>query len=661
MNFEINSEFKPSGDQPEAIKSLCEGVEQKKTDQVLLGVTGSGKTFTMANVIYNLQRPSLIFAPNKTLAAQLYSEMKNFFPKNCVEYFVSYYDYYTPEAYVAKTDTYIEKESSINEQIDRMRHSATRSLLERKDTIIVASVSCIYGIGSVQSYQSMTFKIKKGLEQDRDTIKKKLVELQFKRNEQNFLRGTFRNKGDIIEIFPSHLEDRSWRISFFGDLVEDITEFDPLTGKVFSSLDSVTIFANSHYVTPKPSLEKAIRSIKYELTDRINFFQKHNKLLEAQRIEQRTKFDLEMIVATGSCSGIENYSRHLTGRSEGAPPPTLFEYLPKNTIIFVDESHVTIPQIGGMYKGDRSRKSNLSEHGFRLPSCRDNRPLMFEEWQSFKGQTIYVSATPGPWELEKTSGVFIEQIVRPTGLIEPTCLIREAKNQVEDLIEECKKCIKKNLRVLVTTLTKKMAEDLTDYMNESMIKTKYMHSDIDAIERIELIKELRLGEFDVLIGINLLREGLDIPECGLVAILDADKEGFLRSKVSLIQTIGRAARNIEGRVILYADHKTKSIESAIDETDRRRLKQVEYNKKNKIIPKSTKRKIINILEIDKNNNNNIKKSKNNKLVGNNLLQHIKQLKLSMIENAENLNFEKAAEIRDEIKKLQKNEIGLINE
>ena len=661
MNFEINSEFKPSGDQPEAIKSLCEGVEQKKTDQVLLGVTGSGKTFTMANVIYNLQRPSLIFAPNKTLAAQLYSEMKNFFPKNCVEYFVSYYDYYTPEAYVAKTDTYIEKESSINEQIDRMRHSATRSLLERKDTIIVASVSCIYGIGSVQSYQSMTFKIKKGLEQDRDTIKKKLVELQFKRNEQNFLRGTFRNKGDIIEIFPSHLEDRSWRISFFGDLVEDITEFDPLTGKVFSSLDSVTIFANSHYVTPKPSLEKAIKSIKYELTDRINFFQKHNKLLEAQRIEQRTKFDLEMIVATGSCSGIENYSRHLTGRSEGAPPPTLFEYLPKNTIIFVDESHVTIPQIGGMYKGDRSRKSNLSEHGFRLPSCRDNRPLMFEEWQSFKGQTIYVSATPGPWELEKTSGVFIEQIVRPTGLIEPTCLIREAKNQVEDLIEECKKCIKKNLRVLVTTLTKKMAEDLTDYMNESMIKTKYMHSDIDAIERIELIKELRLGEFDVLIGINLLREGLDIPECGLVAILDADKEGFLRSKVSLIQTIGRAARNIEGRVILYADHKTKSIESAIDETDRRRLKQVEYNKKNKIIPKSTKRKIINILEIDKNNNNNIKKSKNNKLVSNNLLQHIKQLKLSMIENAENLNFEKAAEIRDEIKKLQKNEIGLINE
>lgn len=660
MNFEINSEFKPSGDQPEAIKSLCEGVEKKKSDQVLLGVTGSGKTFTMANVIYNLQRPSLIFAPNKTLAAQLYSEMKNFFPKNCVEYFVSYYDYYTPEAYVAKTDTYIEKESSINEQIDRMRHSATRSLLERKDTIIVASVSCIYGIGSVQSYQSMTFKIEKGLEQDRDTIKKKLVELQFKRNEQNFLRGTFRNKGDIIEIFPSHLEDRSWRISFFGDLVEDITEFDPLTGKVFSALDSVTIFANSHYVTPKPSLEKAIKSIKYELTDRINFFQKHNKLLEAQRIEQRTKFDLEMIVATGSCSGIENYSRHLTGRSEGAPPPTLFEYLPRNTIIFVDESHVTIPQIGGMYKGDRSRKNNLSEHGFRLPSCRDNRPLMFEEWQSFKGQTIYVSATPGPWELEKTSGVFIEQIVRPTGLIEPTCLIREAKNQVEDLIEECKKCIKKNLRVLVTTLTKKMAEDLTDYMNESMIKTKYMHSDIDAIERIELIKELRLGEFDVLIGINLLREGLDIPECGLVAILDADKEGFLRSKVSLIQTIGRAARNIEGRVILYADHKTKSIESAIDETDRRRLKQVEYNKKNKIIPKSTKRKIINILEIDK-NNNNIKKSKNNKLVGNNLLQHIKQLKLSMIENAENLNFEKAAEIRDEIKKLEKNEIGLIDE
>ena len=657
MNFKIKSDFLPSGDQPEAIQQLCEGLKQNKKDQVLLGVTGSGKTFTMANVIKNLQRPALIFAPNKTLAAQLYSEMKNFFPENCVEYFVSYYDYYTPEAYVARTDTYIEKESSINEQIDRMRHSATRALLERRDTIIVASVSCIYGIGSVQAYQSMTLKISKDQEFDRDLLKQKLVELQFKRNEQNFLRGTFRNKGDIIEIFPSHLEDRSWRISFFGDTVEEITEFDPLTGKIFKGLENITIFANSHYVTPKPSLEKAISRIKEELKNRIEYFQNNNKLLEAQRIEQRTKFDLEMITATGSCSGIENYSRHLTGRMEGEPPPTLFEYLPDDTIIFIDESHVTVPQIGGMYKGDRSRKENLSDHGFRLPSCKDNRPLMFEEWTKFKGQTIYVSATPGSWELERTSGIFIEQIVRPTGLIEPNCFIHKAKNQVEDLIDQSRECIKKKLRVLVTTLTKKMAEDLTDFMNESNIKTKYMHSDIDAIERIQLIKSLRLGEFDVLIGINLLREGLDIPECGLVAILDADKEGFLRSKVSLIQTIGRAARNVDGKVILYADNKTKSIYEAIDETDRRRKKQIEYNKINKIKPKSTTRKIIDIIEHSQEKNSK-RKLNETKLVGNNLLAHIKELKSLMIESAENLNFEKAAEIRDEIKKLEKDEIGV---
>ena len=657
MDFKIKSDFLPSGDQPEAIQQLCEGLKQSKKDQVLLGVTGSGKTFTMANVIKNLQRPALIFAPNKTLAAQLYSEMKSFFPENCVEYFVSYYDYYTPEAYVARTDTYIEKESSINEQIDRMRHSATRALLERRDTIIVASVSCIYGIGSVQAYQSMTLKISKNQELDRDLFKRKLVELQFKRNEQNFLRGTFRNKGDLLEIFPSHLEDRSWRISFFGDIVEEITEFDPLTGKIFKNLEMITIFANSHYVTPKPSLEKAITRIKEELKNRIEYFQNNNKLLEAQRIEQRTKFDLEMIAATGSCSGIENYSRHLPGRMEGEPPPTLFEYLPDDTIIFIDESHVTIPQIGGMYKGDRSRKENLSEHGFRLPSCKDNRPLMFEEWVKFKGQTIYVSATPGSWELEKTSGVFIEQIVRPTGLTEPNCLIRDAKNQVEDLIEQSRECVKKKLRVLVTTLTKKMSEDLTDYLNESNIKTKYMHSDIDAIERIELIKSLRLGEFDVLVGINLLREGLDIPECGLVAILDADKEGFLRSKVSLIQTIGRAARNVNGKVILYADNKTKSIYEAIEETDRRRKKQVEYNKVNNIKPRSTTRKIIDIIENNQEKSSK-KKSKETKLVGNNLLAHIKELKSLMIENAENLNFEKAAEIRDEIKKLEKDEIGV---
>ena len=657
MNFKIKSDFLPSGDQPEAIQQLCEGLRQNKNDQVLLGVTGSGKTFTMANVIKNLQRPALIFAPNKTLAAQLYSEMKSFFPENCVEYFVSYYDYYTPEAYVARTDTYIEKESSINEQIDRMRHSATRALLERRDTIIVASVSCIYGIGSVQAYQSMTLKISKNQELDRDLFKRKLVELQFKRNEQNFLRGTFRNKGDLLEIFPSHLEDRSWRISFFGDIVEEITEFDPLTGKIFKNLEMITIFANSHYVTPKPSLEKAITRIKEELKNRIEYFQNNNKLLEAQRIEQRTKFDLEMIAATGSCSGIENYSRHLTGRMEGEPPPTLFEYLPNDTIIFIDESHVTIPQIGGMYKGDRSRKENLSEHGFRLPSCKDNRPLMFEEWVKFKGQTIYVSATPGSWELEKTSGIFIEQIVRPTGLTEPNCLIRDAKNQVEDLIEQSKECVKKKLRVLVTTLTKKMSEDLTDYLNESNIKTKYMHSDIDAIERIELIKSLRLGEFDVLVGINLLREGLDIPECALVAILDADKEGFLRSETSLIQTIGRAARNINGKVILYADNKTKSIYEAIEETDRRRKKQVEYNKVNNIKPRSTTRKIIDIIEINQEKNSK-KTLKDTRLVGNNLSAHVKELKLLMIENAENLNFEKAAEIRDEIKKLEKDEIGV---
>ena len=657
MNFKIKSDFLPSGDQPEAIQQLCEGLKQNKNDQVLLGVTGSGKTFTMANVIKNLQRPALIFAPNKTLAAQLYSEMKSFFPENCVEYFVSYYDYYTPEAYVARTDTYIEKESSINEQIDRMRHSATRALLERRDTIIVASVSCIYGIGSVQAYQSMTLKVSKNQELDRDLFKKKLVELQFKRNEQNFLRGTFRNKGDILEIFPSHLEDRSWRISFFGDIVEEITEFDPLTGKIFKNLENITIYANSHYVTPKPSLEKAITRIKEELKNRVEYFQNNNKLLEAQRIEQRTKFDLEMIAATGSCSGIENYSRHLTGRMEGEPPPTLFEYLPDDTIIFIDESHVTIPQIGGMYKGDRSRKENLSEHGFRLPSCKDNRPLMFEEWAKFKGQTIYVSATPGSWELEKTSGIFIEQIVRPTGLTEPNCLIHNAKNQVEDLIEQSKECVKKKLRVLVTTLTKKMAEDLTDYLNESNIKTKYLHSDIDAIERIELIKSLRLGEFDVLVGINLLREGLDIPECGLVAILDADKEGFLRSKVSLIQTIGRAARNINGKVILYADNKTKSIYEAIEETDRRRKKQVEYNKVNNIKPRSTTRKIIDIIEINQEKYSK-KTLKETRLVGNNLSAHVKELKLLMIENAENLNFEKAAEIRDEIKKLEKDEIGV---
>jgi excinuclease ABC subunit B len=657
MKFILNSDFQPAGDQPKAITDLCNGLNKKKNDQVLLGVTGSGKTFTMANIINNLQRPALIFAPNKILAAQLYSEMKSFFPKNHVEYFVSYYDYYTPEAYVARTDTYIEKESAINEQIDRMRHSATRALLENRDTIIVASVSCIYGLGSVKSYSSMKLEIIKNNNYSRDEIKMKLVELQYQRNDNNFIRGTFRNRGDLIEIFPAHLDDRAWRISFFSDTVEEIHEFDPLTGKIYSNYEEINIFPNSHYVTPKPSLEKAIKAIKEELIDRIDYFIKNKKLIEAQRIEQRTKFDIEMMVATGSCSGIENYSRHLTGRLEGEPPPTLFEYLPNDSIVFIDESHVTIPQIGGMYKGDRSRKSNLSEYGFRLPSCKDNRPLKFEEWLRFKGQTIYVSATPGPWELEKTKGVFIEQIVRPTGLVEPNCKIHTSKNQIEDLVEECKKFVKKGLRVLVTTLTKKYAEKITDYFNEVDISAKYMHSDIDAIERIELIRNLRIGEFDVLVGINLLREGLDIPECGLVAILDADKEGFLRSKVSLIQTIGRAARNVNGEVILYADKKTKSIDAALEETDRRRLKQKEYNKLNNIVPTSTSRKIIDILEEDRTHKNK-KALLNNRLVGDNLFKHIKALKLSMKEYAENLDFEKAAQVRDEIKKLENNEIGV---
>ena len=655
--FLIKSDFKPSGDQPDAIKDLCNGLQNKKQDQVLLGVTGSGKTFTMANVINSLQRPALVFAPNKILAAQLYSEMKNFFPNNAVEYFVSYYDYYTPEAYVPRTDTYIEKESSINEQIDRMRHSATRSLLERRDTIIVASVSCIYGLGSVSSYSSMTFDLVKGKTLDREKVKISLVELQYKRNDNNFIRGTFRNRGDILEIFPAHLEDRAWRISFFSDLIEDIQEFDPLTGQIYKDLEKITLFANSHYVTPRPSLEKAIDSINKELDIRIKEFEKKNSLIEAQRIEQRTRFDIEMMVATGSCSGIENYSRHLTGRKAGEPPPTLFEYLPDDTIIFIDESHVTVPQIGAMFKGDRSRKLTLSEHGFRLPSCKDNRPLMFEEWLKFKGQTIYVSATPGNWELERTGGVFVEQVVRPTGLIEPTCEIRSAKYQVENLINECEKLKDKNSRVLVTTLTKRMAEDLTEYMNEKNIKAKYMHSDIDAIERIELIRNLRLGHFDVLVGINLLREGLDIPECSLVAILDADKEGFLRSKVSLIQTIGRAARNLNGKVILYAEQKTLSIIQAIQETERRREKQIKYNSINKIVPKSTTSKISDIIDDNFKQKNSSNKIQNVK-TGHNLSKHIENLKKSMKENAEELNFEKAAEIRDEIKKLQNKDLGI---
>ncbi len=646
--FRINSKYTPSGDQPAAIEQLSQGIKNDLKDQVLLGVTGSGKTFTMANIINNLQRPSLIFAPNKILAAQLFSEMKSFFPKNRVEYFVSYYDYYTPEAYVPRSDTYIEKESSINEQIDRLRHSATRSLIERNDTIIVASVSCIYGIGSVESYSSMKFDIKKNEDYDLDLLKKKLVELQYKRNDQVHLRGTFRNRGDILEIFPSHLEDKSWRISFFGNNVESINEFDPFLGTITKDFEKVSIYANSHYVTPKPSLKKALDNIKIELESRVKFFEKKKLFLEAQRIEQRTKFDLEMITATGSCSGIENYSRHLTGRSEGEPPPTLFEYLPDNVLLFVDESHVTIPQIRGMFKGDRARKETLSDYGFRLPSCKDNRPLMFEEWEKFKGQTIYVSATPGEYELNKTRGVFTEQVVRPTGLVDPICEIRKASNQVEDVIEECKKITKMNKRVLITTLTKKNAEMVTEYLNENSVKSRYMHSDIDALERIEIIKDLRVGSFSVLVGINLLREGLDIPECGLVAILDADKEGYLRSHVSLIQTIGRAARNISGRAILYADHKTNSITKALEETSRRRIKQLNYNKNNNIIPTSTFRRIEDSMIESKTNVGKIKEK----------IESIDELKKRMLMYAENLNFEKAAELRDKIKVLENKTLGI---
>ena len=617
-----------------------------------MGVTGSGKTFTIANVINEIQRPALVFAPNKILAAQLYSEMKTFFPKNCVEYFVSYYDYYTPEAYVPRSDTYIEKESSINEQIDRMRHSATRALIERSDTIVVASVSCIYGIGSVQSYSSMTFKIKKDTIFDLEEIKKKLVELQYKRNDNIHSRGTFRNRGDILEIFPSHLEDRSWRISFFGDKIESIDEFDPFLGTISKNLDELTIYANSHYVTPKPSLNLAIKKIREELKDRIKYFESQKLFIEAQRIEQRTNFDLEMIAATGSCSGIENYSRHLSGRKEGEPPPTLFEYLPKDAVIFIDESHVTIPQIRGMFKGDRSRKETLSTYGFRLPSCKDNRPLMFEEWEKFKGKTVYVSATPGEYELNKTEGVFIEQIVRPTGLVDPICEIRKASNQIEDVMEECRKIKDKGLRVLITTLTKKDAEKITEFLNENQINSRYMHSDIETLERIELIKDLRIGNFDVLVGINLLREGLDIPECALVAILDADKEGYLRSQVSLIQTIGRAARNIQGRAILYADFKTKSIEKALEETARRRIKQINFNKINNIKPKSTSRKIEESIE---KNDKTKKGSENNE---EDKEKTITELKKEMLDCAENLNFEEAARIRDKIRILEEKELGI---
>ncbi len=654
--FKIKSDFKPAGDQPEAIKQLVHCANKGQFNQVLLGVTGSGKTFTMAKVIEATNRPALILAPNKTLAAQLYGEMKGFFPNNAVEYFVSYYDYYTPEAYVPRSDTYIEKEASINEQIDRMRHSATRSLLERDDVLIVASVSCIYGLGSVEAYSKMTLTLQKNYDYNREQIIKSLVALQYKRNDQNFYRGTFRARGEYLEIFPSHLEDRAWRLSLFADKLEKIEEFDPLTGDQVRELSLIKIYANSHYITPKPTVEQAVINIKKELETTLKKHKAENKLLEAQRLEERTKFDLEMIEATGSCAGIENYSRFLSGRKPGEPPPTLFEYFPDNTLIFVDESHVTVPQLNGMFKGDRSRKSTLAEYGFRLPSCMDNRPLKFEEWDLMRTQTVFVSATPGPWELKQTNGKFIDQVIRPTGLIDPNVEIRPAKNQVDDLMHECKKVVEKNFRVLVTTLTKKMSEDLTEYLHESGIKVRYLHSDIDTLERIEIMRDLRMGVFDVLVGINLLREGLDIPECALVGILDADKEGFLRSETSLIQTIGRAARNVEGKVILYADKETKSIKKAIQETNRRRQIQINYNKKNKIDAKSIKKEISDILE-SVYEKDYVKVSQGSN-IGGNLKKHLKALNKKMKDSASNLEFEEAAKIRDEIRKLESTELEI---
>ncbi len=610
----------------------------------------------MAKIIEETNRPALVLAPNKTLAAQLYGEMKAFFPDNAVEYFVSYYDYYTPEAYVPRSDTYIEKEASINEQIDRMRHSATRSLLERDDVLIVASVSCIYGLGSVEAYSKMTLTLQKNYDYNREQIIKSLVALQYKRNDQNFFRGTFRARGEYLEIFPSHLEDRAWRLSLFGDKLEKIEEFDPLTGDQVRELNLVKVYANSHYITPKPTVEQAVINIRKELELTLKKHRSENKLLEAQRLEERTKFDLEMIEATGSCAGIENYSRFLSGRKPGEPPPTLFEYFPDNALIFVDESHVTVPQLNGMFKGDRSRKSTLAEYGFRLPSCMDNRPLKFEEWDLMRTQTIFVSATPGPWELDQTKGKFVDQVIRPTGLIDPLVEIRPAKNQVDDLMHECKEVVKNNYRVLVTTLTKKMAEDLTEYLHENGVKVRYMHSDIDTLERIEIMRDLRMGVFDVLVGINLLREGLDIPECALVGILDADKEGFLRSETSLIQTIGRAARNVDGKVILYADKETKSIKKAIKETERRREMQLKYNKKHKIDAKSVKKEIGDILEsVYEKDYVKISEGSN---IGGNLKKHLKALDKRMKESASNLEFEEAAKIRDEIRKLQSTELEI---
>ena len=657
QKLKISSNYLPAGDQPNAIKKISEGLKNKEFNQVLLGVTGSGKTFTMAKTIEKLQRPALILAPNKTLAAQLYGEMKTLFPNNAVEYFVSYYDYYQPEAYVARTNTFIEKDASINEQIDRMRHSTTRSLFERKDVIIIASVSCIYGIGPVENYSRMILNVTKKDLIERSELIKTLVSLQYKRNDHNFNRGNFRVLGDVIEIFPSHLEDKAWRIDLFGEEIDSITEFDPLTGHKLDKLMNIKLYANSHYITNRPTLDQAIIKIKNDLEIRIKEFKKDKKLIEAQRIEERTNFDIEMMEISGTCAGIENYSRYLTGRLPGTAPPTLFEYLPNDTILFVDESHVTIPQINGMYKGDFSRKSNLSEFGFRLPSCKDNRPLKFEEWDKMRPETVFVSATPSDWEMEQTHGEFVEQVIRPTGLVDPICTVKPATNQIDDIIAQCKETIKNGYRCLITVLTKKMAEDLTEYMNDLGLKVQYMHSDIDTLERIEIIQDLRKGNYDILIGINLLREGLDIPECALVAICDADKEGFLRSHRSLIQTIGRAARNINGKVILYADKMTNSIKTALKETERRRNKQITWNKENNIEPKSIIKNINSIIELDIKKDSNEEDSilKDSKY---NINKYIKELKKEMLEAASELKFERAAEIRDEIKKIENKELGI---
>lgn len=658
----VTAPYEPNGDQPRAIGELVNGLQAGDRDQVLLGVTGSGKTFTMAKVIEAVQRPTLILAPNKTLAAQLYGEMKSFFPENAVEYFVSYYDYYQPEAYVPRTDTYIEKDAQINEQIDRMRHSATQSLLERNDVVIVASVSCIYGIGSVETYSRMVVKLEAGGQIDRDVLVKGLVEQQYRRNDNFFARGTFRIRGESVDLWPSHLEDRAWRVSLFGDEIEAIREFDPLTGEITAEMERVSIYANSHYVTPRPTLTQAITRIKDELKEHLAKLHAEGKLLEAQRLEQRTIFDIEMMETTGSCKGIENYSRYLTGRNPGEPPPTLFEYLPDNALLVVDESHVTVPQIGGMYRGDYARKTVLSEYGFRLPSCTDNRPLKFEEWDTYRPASIFVSATPGPWEMERTGGAFAEQVIRPTGLVDPVTEIRPVEKQVDDLLAECREVAKHGGRVLVTTLTKRMAEDLTEYMTEAGIRVRYLHSDIDTLERIEIIRDLRKGVFDVLIGINLLREGLDIPECALVAILDADKEGFLRSTTSLIQTIGRAARNVDGRVVLYADVMTDSLRRALEETARRRAKQEAWNKEHGITPQTIRRDISSALqsiyEQDYVTVDALEGEETAQFIGKDLKATIAELERKMRVAAADLEFETAARLRDEIKRLESLDLGL---